>query len=189
MIKTLRKRENSPYYEFFIYDSYDELKKDSHLFFYRRQYLYCLELSDGKAIKIGYSGNLNNRLKQHIVDSKSPFFGKVGRIGVLGPIRDGLNSEEIIHSRMTPYFVNEYGISCETYSFDKLFENNECEKQKALDIFNNIAFPIIQSLCHDDYDDNGNYRGFELILEDNTISDKERKLLETTIITAQEVTV
>lgn len=181
MIKTLKKHgTNGLFYEFFVYGSYEEFLKDSKLFFYGRQYLYLLELDNGEAVKLGFSSNIKNRLKTHYFSNGSPFRGKIGRIGVLGPIRDGLNTEEVLHNYMTPFLLKgKYGDSIETYSFDRNYDmcNTNKEDRNSFDTFNKIGFICIQSLTHSREDDDGNPIGFDLILEDNTLSKKEREIL------------
>ena len=180
MIKTLKKVTDF-YYQFFVYSSYEDFLKDSKLFFYGRQYLYLLELDNGEAIKLGYSSNIKNRLKTHYFDNKSPFKGKIGRIGILGPIRDGLNVEDILHNYMTPFLlIGKYGTSIETYSFEKNY--NECntpqKDRNSFDSFNKIGFLAIQSLIRTKEDEDGNPIGYDLILEDVTLSKKEKQILE-----------
>lgn len=177
MIKTLQKTDNGIYYKFFIYDSYEEFTKDSSLFFRGREYLYCLELDGGYAIKIGFSANILSRIKNHCKRKNSPFKDKVGRIGVLGPLRGGLDSEDWIHAYMSSMLTTEYG-SFETYTCDKVFKESNVVNGNTFDAFHQYTFPIIQSLCRSKEDEEGYPCGFDLILEDKTLSNKEKKLLE-----------
>lgn len=170
------KKHSENIYLFTVFDSYEEVLKNISTFMYGRQYLYCLELVDD-AVKIGFTANLKGRLRTHLTDKNSPFKDKVKRIGVLGPIRDGLNSEEIIHGYMTPYVCYDYGTSVETYSLKELFNTFKYKEKNSFELFNDTIMPMIQSLC-----ETREENPFKLIMEDNTYVDKKEVMAETTVI-------
>ena len=62
------------------------------------EYIYTIEVDNGKFLKIGYSKDIKKRLLTHQNDVKSPLKDKCGRITLIGPLRDGLNTEQYIHT-------------------------------------------------------------------------------------------
>lgn len=101
------------------------------------EYLYAIEIDNGKFLKIGYSKTPKHRLKFHNNSSESLITGRCNRVAIIGPIRDGINTEQIIHNYMGRFYAKEdFPSSNEIYSLDK-FTQTLGEKQTNI-IFNNL---------------------------------------------------
>ncbi len=103
------------------------------------EYLYAIEIDNGKFLKIGYSKTPKHRLNTHNNSPKSILANRCNRVAIIGPIRDGINTEQIIHEYMGGFYAKEdFPSSNEIYSLDKVisFDNNKTKKSNNLfDLF------------------------------------------------------
>lgn len=113
-------------YMFNVYDSYDEFKKNNKNIKHGDEYLYCIELDDNY-IKVGFSSDLKTRMKTHL-EKKSTFFSHDHRIGILGPLQDGYESEQMLHMRFSSFStdVETYYLHDDYCSFDAFMIMFQC---------------------------------------------------------------
>jgi hypothetical protein len=126
-----------------LFDSIYSIPDSIHRYW---EYIYTIEIDGGKFLKIGYSSNIKKRLLKHQNDNKSPLKDKCGRITLIGPLRDGLGTEQTIHSYMGRFYASEdFPSTYEVYSLDKfktsLGENRDdaSGKDNLFEIYNGIS--------------------------------------------------
>ena len=103
------------------------------------EYIYSLEVDNGKFLKIGTTNTLTETL--------SELKDRCGRITIVGPLRDASNTEQIIQGYMRRFYTKEDVPTDNLYPLDKfevnmksLQETNPIsEKDNIFELFNGIA--------------------------------------------------
>ena len=103
------------------------------------EYIYTLEVDNGKFLKIGTSDTLTETL--------SELKDRCGRITIVGPLRDAFDTEQIIQGYMRRFYTKEDVPTDNLYPLDK-FEvnmksfqktNSVSDKDNIFELFNGIA--------------------------------------------------
>ena len=103
------------------------------------EYIYTLEVDNGKFLKIGTTNTLTETL--------SELKDRYGRITIVGPLRDASNTEQIIQGYMRRFYTKEDVSTDNLYPLDK-FEanmkslqetNSVSDKDNIFELFNGIA--------------------------------------------------